>query len=93
MAAATDRVRHRVHRDFGENSTRVLTLLEGLPEALPGTPQEAERIQAALVLGAVGDLRRFDELIALARVDWRDLLVGAGLADADWREQLNLELR
>jgi hypothetical protein len=27
---------------------------------------------------------RFHEALALARVDWRDVLVAAGLAGADW---------
>ncbi len=31
---------------------------------------------------------RFEEAIALAEVDWRDLLVAAGLENEDWREVL-----
>jgi hypothetical protein len=49
--------------------------------------EEPERIQAAVVLLAGGDSRRF-----LSAADWRDVLVAAGLAGADWRDRLAVAL-
>lgn len=54
--------------------------------------QDPERVQAALVLPANGNYRVFQELLQLARTDWRDLLMGANLADIDWPEMLSQHL-
>jgi hypothetical protein len=51
-----------------------------------------QRVQAAIVLAAGGDLARLRQMLDLATVDWRDLLVAAGLADRDWQQQLSIEL-
>jgi hypothetical protein len=55
-------------------------------------PLPAERLQAAAVLAARGSTSRLHAALQLAREDWRDLLVGAGLADEDWPERLQAEL-
>lgn len=51
-----------------------------------------ERVQAAIVVTADGDIGRLRQMLDLAMTDWRDLLVAAGLADADWRQRLTAEL-
>lgn len=51
-----------------------------------------ERMQAAAALIADGNYDAFTEAVALARIDWRDLLVSAGLADEDWPEELDRRL-
>jgi hypothetical protein len=49
----------------------------------------SERIQAAAVIVADGDLDRLAEARQLALIDWRDLLVLGGLAYEDWPERLD----
>jgi hypothetical protein len=70
---------------------RVLQELRQLPAELTGD-QDAERVQAALVLGARGAWQRFVRMRDLARQDWRDALVAADLADEDWRDRLTANL-
>jgi hypothetical protein len=59
-----------------------------VPERLPLCGQDAERVQASLVLTAHADYGRFLAALQLAREDWRDALVGSGLGDDDWPERL-----
>lgn len=57
------------------------------PEILGG--QNAERVHASLVVRTAGDWHRFQDNLALAMTDWRDALVRADLADADWPSRLD----
>lgn len=76
-------------RQFPEGSAEmVLSELGELPEDVIGG-QDPERIQASLVIGTSGDWYGFQECLALARSDWRDALVGAGLGDEDWPSRLD----
>lgn len=50
-------------------------------------------LQAAVVFVARGDPMRLEHALALGRVDWRDLLVEAGLASGDWRDRLDEQLK
>ena len=71
----------------------MLSALADIPEGLPlGGRQDPERLQACLVLGAAGRPEAFAEMLELAHVDWRDALMGAGLAGADWTDVLDREL-
>ena len=89
----TQRLINRIRRDFVPNdAAEVISWLGGLTEDAFGR-QDPERIQAALVLAAAGDLIRFHQLIKLLRLDWRDVLVVGGLAHGDWPERLRNELR
>jgi hypothetical protein len=82
----------RIRRDFvPDDVAEVVSWLGGLTEDAFGR-QDPERIQAALVLAATGDLSRFHRLIKLLRLDWRDVLVAGGLARGDWPERLRNEL-
>jgi hypothetical protein len=47
------------------------------------------RMLAAVVRCAAGRLDRLDRALADARLDWRDLLVAADLADHAWRTRLS----
>lgn len=53
---------------------------------------DSERVQAAIVVWARGDLSRLRSSLELARSDWRDVLVRGDLADADWPTKLDAEL-
>lgn len=50
-------------------------------------------MQAALVLPSGENFEAFLHHVRVARVDWRDVLVAAGLAEDDWPERLDQELR
>ena len=51
-----------------------------------------ERVQAAIVLWAQGDLARVRNAIELLGRDWRDALVRGALAEPSWPERLEKEL-
>ena len=51
-----------------------------------------ERLIAAVVLASDGRLDGVDDAFRIAEQDWRDLLVGAGLADGDWPAVLDARL-
>jgi hypothetical protein len=53
------------------------------------TPSASRRRSS---FAAAGDLSRFLQLIELLQLDWRDVLVAAGLAHGDWPERLRNEL-
>lgn len=77
------RFERRVRRGFREpgRADHVVRLLGELPEAAgydPGT-FASERVQAAVVLLAGGDVLRFGRAARFASRDWRDLLATAGL--------------
>jgi hypothetical protein len=86
MAEPSARLEARIRHDFPEpgSADAVLDKLRVL--------DTDERIQAAIVLWAQGDLNRFRDSLALAHVDWRDVLVRGGLENEDWRQVLDSEL-
>lgn len=49
----------------------------------------SERVQAAIVLLADGDIHRLRQALDLAVTAWRDQLVAAGLASEDWPARLD----
>lgn len=70
---------------------RVLARLE--QTALPfldaaGRDRGRDRVHLAILKRADGNYRRFEDSLALAARDWRDLLVSTGLADQNWPEVL-----
>jgi len=54
--------------------------------------QSPERIQAAVIIIADGDVHRFERAVELAERDWRDVLVAGWLANGDWPGRLDEEL-
>jgi hypothetical protein len=92
LVDVTDRLARWVVREFPAGTAeRVLHELRSLPSEVVGS-QDVERVQAALVLRARGDWRRFLAMRDLAGHDWRDALVAADLADEDWQEHLAANL-
>jgi hypothetical protein len=69
----------------------VLRYLEGLSDSEYGG-QDHERIQAALVLASRGRRERFESMVQLLRMDWRDVLMSGGVGQDDWRAVLDREL-
>jgi hypothetical protein len=86
VTVVSDRLRKRIERDFPEPGSAPAVI------ELVGAVEETERVQAAVVLWARGDLARLRDARDLASQDWRDVLVRAGLADEDWRSRLDAEL-
>lgn len=81
----SNRLMRRIERDFSPHEIGEIV-------RLVSESADAERVQAAVVLCAHGDLSRLHECVALAGLDWRDILVGAGLGNEDWRQRLDAEL-
>ena len=86
VPGVTDRLAARVRRDFPEKGSA-----DDLIRRL-GELTDSERIQSAIVFWAAGDLARFNDSVALAGIDRRDVLVRGGLADDDWSIRLDREL-
>jgi hypothetical protein len=86
MAEVTDRLRRRIERDFPEpgSADEIARIVS--------KASDSERIQAAIVLRASGDIVRLRDAVRLTATDWRDTLVGAGLPDDDWAETLDSAL-
>lgn len=93
MPPLTPRLKERIRRDFGPGSDAVISLLTRYVAGLPNAEtQDPERLQAAPVLIAAGDVDALRRALELGLADWRDLLVGAGLANGDWPQVLDREL-
>jgi hypothetical protein len=88
-----DRLERRIRHDFPApgSANGIITALDRLPHEAGYDAEHlrSERIRAAIVLLADGDLSHFREAVELAKTDWRDLLVAAGLAHADWPLRLD----
>lgn len=82
------RLRRRIEHDFPGAADEVELLLE----AVESGNQEPARVLAAVVFIACGDVARLTQAISMSQQDWRDVLVGGGLADADWASVLDARL-
>lgn len=83
-AGLTRRLTRWTIEKFGDQAPFVLRQLEAHD---PGfSSQVPERILAAIAI--VAHRRSLPEALELARTDWRDLLVSAGLADDNWPDVL-----
>jgi hypothetical protein len=52
---------------------------------------DPERVHAAILIAARGNLTMFQDAVEHAQSDWRDLLDRSGLADDDWRRLVDAE--
>jgi hypothetical protein len=95
IALISGRIERRIRRDFPESGSapEILRILDALPDTAgyDAGMFGSERLQAAIVLIAQGSLHLFREAVELALTDWRDVLVDAELADADWPDRLAAE--
>jgi hypothetical protein len=92
VSRVSDVVRAEVADRFGAtDAPQVLSALEAtaLP-LLEGADRDRARarVHLATIKLADGDVARFQQALALAQIDWRDVLVAAGLANADWPQVL-----
>ncbi|MYW53537.1 hypothetical protein GTY64_19020 [Streptomyces sp. SID8376] len=88
------RLHERIRRDFPDHDAAqgVEGALRALAVDLGDSQQDTERLLAAAVLIADGDLKQFRTAVALAREDWRDLLMWAGLGNEGWQGALDERL-
>jgi hypothetical protein len=87
----SQRLERKVRGDFpGDSADVVLLRLDSLRLAL-AEKQSLERIQAAVVLLAGGDLEKLEWAATRAELDWRDVLVWSGLGSS-WKARLDEEL-
>jgi hypothetical protein len=95
------RLTDRVRADFpaAGSAGEILRLLHRMVVDLAGSQlveegydRWAERVSAAVVVVADGDVARLLQAIDDARADWRDVLVAADLARDDWAERLDVLL-
>ena len=83
----TERVRKKANKLFGEGSAReVIDLLE--QAELPLINNNGERVHLGILHLSRGDFQEFNAALAQAKIDWRDTLVAAGLANGNWRQIL-----
>jgi hypothetical protein len=83
------RLLSRIQLDFPHHTQTVIDKLGTLDALVVQSGQDPERMLAAVVRCAAGRLDRLDRALADARLDWRDLLVAADLADHAWRTRLS----
>lgn len=87
------RILAQIARDFpGSRGSQVVELLTALDLPLHRSPEGDERICGAILIFADGDIDQVLEAAALAELDWRDLLVSAGVEHDDWRTKLTASL-
>ena len=82
----TQRLARRIALDFPD-AARASEVTRVVAEAA-----NWERVQAAIVLSAGGDLQLIHDAADLAGIDWRDVLVNGGLENDDWGRRLDSEL-
>jgi hypothetical protein len=86
VEAITARLRKRIALDFSARGSADEVA------RMVSESSDSERVQAAIVLWASGDLERLRDVIGVTKEDWRDTLVRAGLTDEDWPERLDAAL-
>jgi len=75
----TPRLERWIRDRYGHDADAAVERLSAL--SVPFQQEPEERILAAIALLGEGDRGRFEEAVRLSQIDWRDVLVAAGLAD------------
>jgi hypothetical protein len=87
----SDRLRERLQREsFPESAIDRLERADfssGRSLQSAASASHNERIHVGIVI--VSERLTFDAAVDLAMLDWRDLLVAAGLADGDWPQRVD----
>ena len=84
----TPRLAARIRKDFPDDYERVVTELETAESGNQGR----ERVLAAIVISAQGNLDWLRSAVELSRLDWRDVLMNGGLGYEGWPDRLDKEL-
>jgi hypothetical protein len=78
------KLRSRLPVAEAEAAIRLLSAL-GSPESSAAFIETRIRVQIAIAMLADGNLEKVDLWVKQSEIDWRDTLVAAGLAEANWR--------
>ncbi len=89
VVAPSERVRRKAEALFAGRAAEATDILSQLVWG----QQSSERIHTAVLVVSDGEWTRFLEAAWLARMDWRDVLVGADLADEGWPDRVDAYLR
>ncbi|MFG2869531.1 hypothetical protein [Streptomyces sp. NPDC048338] len=84
----TSRIAARIEDQYGVEANSVSSLLKEAEEKVFHEAAE-EKITAAVIILADGNVGKLIDAIELMETDWRDLLIAAELAHADWPSTLN----
>ncbi|MFF3663281.1 hypothetical protein [Streptomyces olivochromogenes] len=84
----TSRIAARLEEQYGTEASSVSSLLEEVEVRVFHEAAE-EKITAAVVILADGSVDKLLGAIELMETDWRDLLIAADLARADWSASLD----
>ncbi|MEU7661613.1 hypothetical protein [Streptomyces lincolnensis] len=88
----SSRITRRVSRDYAEQDRQAVEeVLLGVVDGRGVGSDGAERIVAAVLLHAAGDVDQLLAMANLAQVDFRDVLMGSGLEHGDWAARLDAE--
>jgi hypothetical protein len=81
----TDLVKQQARKMFApDEADLIISELETTQIPLVDNGPGLERVHLAILYLADGNLREFDQILNRGRMDFRDTLVAAGLAHADW---------
>lgn len=86
LAEVSARIARRVWEDFGTSADHITDSLKRL--SIVGRVDH-ERLIAAMPIGARRDRHALDQAVALAKVDWRDVLMYTGMEQQGWERQLD----
>lgn len=85
----TDLVKREARKLFApDEADLVISELETTQIPLVDNGPGLERVHLAILYLSDGDLRVFDQTLNRGKIDFRDTLVNAGLAHANWPEVL-----
>jgi hypothetical protein len=92
MVPVSSRVRRRLVADFGPKGEDMARRVERAIDSAPlAQLQDQERLHAAVVLAADGTVEGFEAQLELAQLDWRDVLMNAGLENFDYAVRTDAE--
>ncbi|GKQ34170.1 hypothetical protein [Streptomyces sp. A012304] len=87
--ALTERLISKIQQEFQGEADTVRSLLESEELRVFGQEDATERVLTAVIIVASGNVDRFLHALRVMEQDWRDLLLYAGLENADWPERLD----
>ena len=87
-----DLVRTEITRRFRDDDAAIVAHRLAVTELPflddPRRSRERDRVHLAILKLAEGRLAEFEDALEQAAIDWRDVLMAAGLGHADWPEVL-----
>ncbi len=86
--AVTSRIAAVIARQYGSDAEAVISLVEEAELKVFHKPA-SERIAAAVIIFADGDVDRFFRAIREMEIDWRDLLLDAHIGNVGWESKVD----